>query len=106
MAVAQLAGEPDLQLRGTASAAATSAAPATSAAASVDADVPGWLGDPGDRRVSGAAAAASAATSGTGAGPLRAVITPFEGEQESRAGPQASPGISFDSGLNPRRISL
>ena len=56
------AGELDLQLRSAAAAAApAAAAPAAASAASRDADVPGRLGDPGDRRMSGAAAAAAAA---------------------------------------------
>jgi len=66
LAFAQHHGEPDLQLRGSAAAAAAaaSAAASASAATSGDADVPGWVGDPGDGRMSGSAASASAATTG------------------------------------------
>ncbi|MEO7634475.1 MAG: hypothetical protein ABIS38_02365 [Sphingomicrobium sp.] len=41
--------------------AATASTAAAATATSGDADVPGWLGDPGDRRVPGTAAAAAAA---------------------------------------------
>ena len=47
-----------------AAAASAATASATSAAATGDADVPGRLGDPGDRRLPGAAASASAAATG------------------------------------------
>src|SRR5882672_3805958 len=59
LAFAQPSGEPDLQFRGSASASAAAAAAsaAASAATSGDADVSGWLGDPGDGRVPGSAAA-------------------------------------------------
>jgi len=62
LALAQPAGVADLQLL-LASAAASAAAPAASAA-SRDADVPGRIGDPGDRRLPGSAASASAAAAG------------------------------------------
>ena len=57
-----------------ASAAASAAAAAASAAsaASGDADVPGWLGDPGYGNVPGTASSASAAAAGARARPLRA----------------------------------
>jgi hypothetical protein len=61
--IAQLAGEPHLQLRFGAAAASTTAAsaPAASAAATGDADLPGRLGDPGDGHVPAATATAAAA---------------------------------------------
>ena len=65
--LAQHSGEPDPQLqrgRGSAAAAASAAASAASAAASGDADLPGRLGDPGDGRLPGPAAAAAAARTG------------------------------------------
>src|SRR5918993_1035243 len=69
MALAQPAAEPDLQLRGPGrSCSAAAAATAAASAASRDADVPGRLGDPGDRRVPGSAAAAAAAAAGARAG--------------------------------------
>jgi len=70
--VAQPARERDLQLLHAASAASASAAatPAASAASS-DADVPGWLGDPGYGDVPGSAASASAAATGARARSLR-----------------------------------
>ena len=61
----QPAGECDLQLllASAASAASAAATPAASAASS-DADVPGWIGDPGDGYVPGAASASAAAAAG------------------------------------------
>jgi len=47
-----------------AASAAPTAASSAASAASGDADVPGWLGDPGDRHLPGSAASASAAASG------------------------------------------
>jgi hypothetical protein len=53
---------------------------ASAATASGDADVPGWLGDPGDGHLSGSAAAASpAATSG---GTRRTRLIDTAGRQE------------------------
>ena len=46
------------------SAAAAAAAAASASAAACYADVPGWLGDPGDRSVPGSAASAAAAAAG------------------------------------------
>ena len=53
--------------RSAAAAAAAAASAAASAAAAGDADVPGWIGDPGDGRLPGAAAASTAAAAGAGA---------------------------------------
>ena len=57
--------------RSAATAAASSAATTTASSASTcNADLPGRIGDPGDGRLPGAAAAASAAAAGTGARPV------------------------------------
>ncbi len=56
---------------GTASPAAASAATAAASAASGDADLRRWLGDPGDGRLPGTAAAAATAGAGSGTRPLR-----------------------------------
>ena len=65
--LAQHACQPDLQFRGyrgaAAAAASATSAPAASAA-SGDADLSGRLGDPGDRRVPGAASTAASAAAG------------------------------------------
>ena len=84
--LAQLARQPDLQLRwsGSGSAAAAPAAAAAAAAAAGDADVPGRVGDPGFGRLS-AAAAAAAAAAGAGARLSTAEAT-------IRNGPGAIPG--------------
>ncbi len=64
---AQPPAEPRLQfLHPGTSASAAAAAPAPASASARDADVPGWVGDPGDRGLP-AAAAAAAAAAGTGA---------------------------------------
>src|SRR5690348_11516001 len=63
--VVEPAGELRIQFRDGSSATATaSSASSAASAASGDADVPGWLGDPGDGYVPGTAAAASAAACG------------------------------------------
>jgi len=82
LAVAQPAGERDLQLlRSSASASASAAAaPAAASAASGDADVPGWFGDLGNGHLSGSAASASAAASGA-----RARLTGATKERPARA---------------------
>jgi hypothetical protein len=98
LAFAQLDGELDLQLLLAASAsAATAAAPAASAATSGDADVPGWLGDSGDGRMSGSAASASAAASGARAR-LSSAEKDDRPEHHARAGFLLS--ISDDAGTH------
>jgi hypothetical protein len=66
LAVAQLAAEPNLQLRSaaTAATAAATSTAAAAAAASGDADVPGWFGDLGNGDLPGTASASAAATAG------------------------------------------
>ena len=58
---------------GAAATAAPAAAAASACAATCDANLRGWIGDPGDRCVPGAAAAAAAAGTGTRAGLGRTV---------------------------------
>ena len=83
LAFAQHHGERDLQFwLTTAAASATSAA----SAASGDADVPGWIGDPGDRHLPGAAASASATTTGARARPLSGNASKNTGPGDPRAG--------------------
>src|SRR6185312_1671658 len=60
-AYAEPAAGADLQFRGSAAAASASASAAASAATSGDADVPGRVGDPGDRGLPAASATATAA---------------------------------------------
>src|SRR5947208_12647980 len=85
--LAQPAREPGVQLwRGRAAAAPATAASATAAARPGDADVPGWLGDPGDEHLPAAATSAPAAA----AGPARRTreivrVLNSKGEQRSRA---------------------
>ena len=70
-----------------AASAAASAAPAASAAASGDADVPGWVGDPGYGDLPGATATATAAAAGAGAWLLR-----IGSQDEKETGPGTRPG--------------
>ena len=58
---------------------AAAPAAAAAAAASGDADLPGWLGDPGDRHLPAAAATAAAATAAAGTGTRLILSTQGEG---------------------------
>ena len=86
LAFAQPDGERDLQLL--VAAAASAAAASAASAASGDADVPGWIGDPGDGYLPGSAASASAAASGARARPL-------SGTRAKKYRPGRSPGPVF-----------
>ena len=87
--VAQLAGEPDLQLRRSAAAAAAGRGRSAAAAAgSGNADLPGRFGDPGDGRVPGSAAAAAAAAARSRAR-LRQQRLQADGEKDRPGHPRA-----------------
>ena len=90
MAVSQLYGEPDLQLLHAAgSCRSSAAASAASPAAACDADVPGRIGDSGDRGLPGSTASAAAATAGA-----RARITGLA-KEKSRSG-KTRAGFFYD----------
>ena len=86
--VAQPHGEPDLQLLARLRRRRRHRRPPAASAASGDADVPGWLGDPGDGHVPGTAASASAAATGA-----RARLLSGRTAKKYRLGP--SPGPVF-----------